>query len=128
MDGTEPSQEIDSLHSALSKIRHHTNSKLENQKAPAQLLVAIESTLDEQEGPGSKTTGASQHATKERQPAEYFLALESMLDKAQSMGVSLICFAFSCPRPFVTLPPLTFALSRFIDSRLLLSSPLWCIF
>lgn len=79
---------LDSLHSALSKIRHHTNSKLENQKGPAQLLVAVEATLAEQDTnastPASGAAAASKHAFVQRAPAEYFLALESMLELTKS--------------------------------------------
>jgi len=50
---------------ALSKIRPHTASSLENQKAPASLLHAIEATLDER-----KT---------ERSPTAYFAALLTAL-------------------------------------------------
>ncbi|PWZ01178.1 NUC173-domain-containing protein [Testicularia cyperi] len=77
--------DLDALHGALSKIRHHTNSKLENQKGPAQLLVAIESTLTEQQNASassSSSLAASQHAINQREPAEYFLALEAMLEMA----------------------------------------------
>ncbi|KAN0061991.1 pre-rRNA processing protein [Thecaphora frezii] len=81
--------DLDGLHTALSKIRHHTSSKLDNQRAPAQLLVAIESTLNEQDAGSSSTPAASaaqpsQHAVKQRQPAEYFLALDSMLQSTQT--------------------------------------------
>jgi ribosomal RNA-processing protein 12 len=50
---------------ALSKIRPHTASSLEHQKAPASLLHAIEATLDER-----KT---------ERSPTAYFAALLTAL-------------------------------------------------
>lgn len=81
------------LQTALAKIRHHTNSKLENQKAPAQLLVAVEAALDEQAQEGETAaqskegTAGSRHAVKKRKPAEYFLALDSMLEKASSKEV-----------------------------------------
>ena len=88
MDASAAAASLDSLHSALSKIRHHTNSKLENQKGPAQLLVAVEATLGEQDASNGSTSAsgasASQHAFVQRAPAEYFLALESMLELAKS--------------------------------------------
>ncbi|CDU24950.1 related to RRP12-Protein required for normal pre-rRNA processing [Sporisorium scitamineum] len=88
MDASAASASLDSLHSALSKIRHHTNSKLENQKGPAQLLVAVEATLGEQDASNGSTSAsgasASRDAFTQRAPAEYFLALESMLELAKS--------------------------------------------
>jgi ribosomal RNA-processing protein 12 len=54
------------LHLALSKIRPHTTSSLEHQKAPAVLLSALEATLDDR-----KT---------ERSPTAYFAALLTTLD------------------------------------------------
>lgn len=54
---------------ALSRIRHLKDSKLENQRAPAQLLVAIEATLAERAAQEQQETG----------PTQYFLALESLL-------------------------------------------------
>ncbi|WFD41651.1 pre-rRNA processing protein [Malassezia psittaci] len=68
------------LKEALSRIRHLKDSKLENQKAPAQLLEAIEATLNEREqDPG---------------PTHYFLALESLLaaqeDDQSSVYVSSV--------------------------------------
>ncbi|SJX64397.1 related to RRP12-Protein required for normal pre-rRNA processing [Sporisorium reilianum f. sp. reilianum] len=88
MDASAAAASLDSLHSALSKIRHHTNSKLENQKGPAQLLVAVEATLGEQDASNGSTSAsgaaASQHAFAQRAPAEYFLALESMLELTKS--------------------------------------------
>ncbi|PWN37806.1 NUC173-domain-containing protein [Meira miltonrushii] len=64
------------LADSLAKIRHHTASKLPNQRAPAQLLVAVESTL--QESSGSKTFS----------PTAYLMALVAMLDKASSQSGS----------------------------------------
>jgi ribosomal RNA-processing protein 12 len=51
---------------ALSKIRPHTTSSLQHQKAPAALLSALEATLDEREA--------------ERSPTAYFAALLTTLD------------------------------------------------
>lgn len=53
------------LGEALLRIRQQTNSKLENQRAPAQLLVAVEATLAERGGDAG--------------PTHYLLALESLL-------------------------------------------------
>ncbi|WFD22899.1 pre-rRNA processing protein [Malassezia equina] len=59
------------LEQALARIRHHTTSKLQNQRMPAQLLVAIEATLAER---------AASDATEEvHGPTAYLLALESLL-------------------------------------------------
>ncbi|PKI84975.1 pre-rRNA processing protein [Malassezia vespertilionis] len=52
---------------SLARVRHLKDSKLENQKAPAQLLVAIEATLAER-------------ADDVTNPTHYFLALESLLN------------------------------------------------
>lgn len=60
----------------LAKLRSLTASKLDNQKAPAQLLVAIEESLDE-----SQPTTSTK---KDRTPAEYFLALDSMLQRSSN--------------------------------------------
>lgn len=67
---------------ALSKLRTLLNSKLENQKAPAQLLVAVEQSLDESQ------QGTGDSVIQERSAGEYYLALESMLEKAMAKGVS----------------------------------------
>ncbi|KAL0956351.1 hypothetical protein HGRIS_002501 [Hohenbuehelia grisea] len=54
------------MDSALAKIRRLTSSKLAHQKTPATLLVALESTLDEQH--------------TERTPTAYFASLLTTLD------------------------------------------------
>ncbi|WFD19291.1 pre-rRNA processing protein [Malassezia caprae] len=59
------------LEQALARIRHLKTSKLENQRAPAQLLVAIEATLAER-----AAADATDEATG---PTAYLLALESLL-------------------------------------------------
>jgi len=56
---------------ALAKIRPHTTSKQAHQRKPAQLLVALESTLKE-------STKASD--TDERNPTAYFAALLTTLE------------------------------------------------
>lgn len=78
------------LEDALDRLRHLKDSKLENQKAPAQLLVAIESTLGER----GEETG----------PTHYFLALESLLaasddENAQVYASSI--YLLSVVLPFV---------------------------
>jgi len=75
------------LQATLSKIRHHTNSKLENQKAPAQLLKAIEETLKDQ-NPVNPSASATQEESHPN-PNEYFLALDSMVQKAGAPDVSV---------------------------------------
>ncbi|KDQ57624.1 hypothetical protein JAAARDRAFT_35316 [Jaapia argillacea MUCL 33604] len=68
-----------SLDEALGKIRPHRNSSLAHQKAPAQLLLALESTFDER--------------NTDRSPTAYFAALLTTLDgtlqKERSTGLSL---------------------------------------
>jgi len=59
------------LEQALARIRHLKTSKLENQRAPAQLLVAIEATLAERAAPDATDEAAG--------PTAYLLALESLL-------------------------------------------------
>lgn len=76
-EAMEVEQRRQGLAEALSKIRHHTSSKLPNQKAPAQLLVAVEETLQAKSG-GSKQ--------EERNPTEYLLALQAMLVKSTGEG------------------------------------------
>lgn len=64
---------------ALSKIRPHTSSSLAHQKAPANLLVALEATFKEQ--------------NTERTPAAYFAglltAIESTVQKEREAGFAL---------------------------------------
>ena len=66
------------LSEALLRIRQQTNSKLENQRAPAQLLVAVEATLAERGGDAG--------------PTHYLLALESLLG-AESDSASVFSSA-----------------------------------
>ncbi|CAL1707164.1 unnamed protein product [Somion occarium] len=56
----------DSLEETLAKIRPHTSSNLPHQKAPATLLIALESTFAEQ--------------NTQRTPTAYFAALLTTLD------------------------------------------------
>lgn len=62
---------------ALTKIRPHTTSKQAHQRKPAQLLVALESTLQE----SSKASG-----TSERNPTAYFAALLTTLEGCLSQN------------------------------------------
>lgn len=55
------------IEAALAKIRPHTASSLPHQKAPANLLVALEATLDEQ--------------NTERTPAAYYAVLLTALER-----------------------------------------------
>ena len=71
-------EQREALMNALERIRHLKDSKLENQRAPAQLLVAIEATLAE------RANTQPQEPQQERQtepagPTQYLLALESLL-------------------------------------------------
>jgi ribosomal RNA-processing protein 12 len=69
----------DGLDATLAKIRPHTTSSLEHQKAPATLLHALEATFDEQ-----KT---------ERSPTAYFAALLTTLDSTlKNEGSSRLAF------------------------------------
>lgn len=56
------------MDTALGKIRPHTSSNLAHQKAPANLLVAIDSTLDSQKS--------------DRSPTAYFAALLTTLESS----------------------------------------------
>lgn len=77
----------EALTDALSKLRSLVNSKLDNQKAPAQLLVAIEQSLIEsRQQQKSASTSTTKNADSSSSPAEYFLALESMLERATAKG------------------------------------------
>ncbi|KAK7692600.1 hypothetical protein QCA50_004232 [Cerrena zonata] len=69
----------DNLDEALAKIRPHTSSNLPHQKAPAKLLIALESTFTEQ--------------NTQKTPTAYFAALlttlDSTLQAARSSGPEL---------------------------------------
>lgn len=66
LDHCKPSSAMADLAQALSKIRPHITSSLANQKAPAILLQALESTFEEQNADNS--------------PTAYFAALLTTLD------------------------------------------------
>ncbi|KAL9933007.1 hypothetical protein V8E36_008262 [Tilletia maclaganii] len=69
------------LDAALAKLRHQTASQLESQRKHAQLLLAIESTLDEQHESKRKRIAI------ERSPTEYLIALQSMLSNKAAANV-----------------------------------------
>ncbi|KAL0578292.1 pre-rRNA processing protein [Marasmius crinis-equi] len=104
------------MEQALSKIRVHTSSSLSHQKAPAKLLVAIESTFEEQ-----KT---------ERTPTAYFAALlttldstiqknETSLDEGDVLPAELYLLALVSP--FVAVP----VLRTHLNTLLNLTAPLF---
>lgn len=109
------------LETALSKIRPHTNSSLPHQKAPANLLVALEATFKEQNA--------------ERTPAAYFAglltALESTaenernggyaLEEADILPAELYMLALVCP--YVPAP----VIRANMNTLLAVTSPLWSI-
>lgn len=76
-DSQDPPQET--LASSLSKIRRLTSSTLSHQSKPAQLLLAIESTIS-QNLPSSSTIPYP--------PTAYFVALFSCLEKACSDDIA----------------------------------------
>jgi ribosomal RNA-processing protein 12 len=63
------------IETALAKIRPHTTSSLAHQKAPAQLLQALESTLEQQ--------------GTERSPTAYFAALLTTLESTVQSSETL---------------------------------------
>ncbi|PWN17759.1 NUC173-domain-containing protein [Microstroma glucosiphilum] len=118
-----PAPPPDAMVGALSKLRTLLNSKLENQKTPAQLLVAVEQSLDESQ------QGGSEGVTKERSAGEYYLALESMLEKAMAKGspASLLPSTFyilAIVAPYVSAGILRARLSTILPALLfVLSNP-----
>lgn len=76
-EGSDTGARRAALADALGRIRHLKTSKLENQRAPAQLLVAIEATLAER----NEETG----------PTQYLLALESLLSAEPAPAVAESC-------------------------------------
>lgn len=83
-DGYDKEARAADLEESLAKIRHHTGSKLPNQRAPAQLLAAIESTLAEGQASQGPSASTSQDVTLtgKASPTEYFMALEATLKRA----------------------------------------------
>lgn len=64
------------MEEALDKIRPHTKSALLNQSAPAKLLVAVESTLNEQE---QETTPVAYYAS-------FFATLQETVKREEASG------------------------------------------
>ncbi|KAJ8077206.1 pre-rRNA processing protein [Marasmius tenuissimus] len=104
------------MEQSLSKIRVHTTSSLAHQKSPAKLLIAIESTLDEQR--------------TERSPTAYFAALFTTLDSTiQKNETSLNdgdvlpaeLYLLALISPFVAVP----VLRTHINTLLNLTAPLF---
>ncbi|KAF8515453.1 NUC173-domain-containing protein [Gautieria morchelliformis] len=103
-----------SFEASLSKIRPHTSSSLAHQKAPANLLVALDSTLRDQ--------------GTERSPTAYFAALLTTLESSQSkvsfgdgdlLPAILYLFALVAPH----LPPAV--IRSHLSTLLSLLSPLF---
>ncbi|KAF9263376.1 NUC173-domain-containing protein [Marasmius fiardii PR-910] len=104
------------MEEALSKIRVHTTSSLLHQKAPAKLLIAIESTLDEQR--------------TERTPTAYFAAILTTIDATmQKKEISLNegdvlpaeLYLLALVSPFVTVPVIRTNLNALLN----LTAPLF---
>lgn len=98
-----------SLVSALSKIRPHTASSLPHQKAPANLLVALETTLTEQR--------------TERTPTAYFAALLTALDTSKTNPtfgeadvLPAILYLLALVIPYVPVPVIGSNLSVLLSS------------
>lgn len=113
----------DALWDRLSKLRLLKNSKLDNQKHPAQLLVAIEQSLKELNGnTAAPSASTSAHASSSpRLPAEYFLALESMLERATTKDaptklLSSIFYILSLVTPYVSAAILQVRLSTLLPA------------
>jgi len=64
----------------LLKIRPHTSSNLAHQKKPAQLLVALESTIQSTSGSNSTSTSISSSSSATPAPSAYFAALVTTLE------------------------------------------------
>lgn len=109
----------DNLEQALSKIRPHTSSSLQHQKAPATLLRALEATFREQ--------------NTEKSPTAYFAALlttlEGTLQASRTSGPSLgegdvlpaELYLLALVTPFVPAPVIRSNLNTVIN----LSAPLF---
>ncbi|KAH8119547.1 NUC173-domain-containing protein [Phellopilus nigrolimitatus] len=107
------------LEAALSKIRPHTTSSLPHQKAPANLLTALEATFKEQNA--------------ERTPAAYFAglltALESTVQKEREGNFALRdgdllpaeLYLLALVGPFVPPP----VIRANLNTLLSLTTPLW---
>ncbi|THH08369.1 hypothetical protein EW145_g2754 [Phellinidium pouzarii] len=107
------------MEAAISKIRPHTSSSLPHQKAPANLLIALEATFKEQKA--------------ERSPAAYFAglltALESTVKKERDEKYALAdgdllpaeLYLLALVGPFVPAP----VVRANLNTLLSLTSPLW---
>ena len=107
------------MESAVSKVRPHTSSSLAHQRAPANLLVALEATFKEQNA--------------ERTPAAYFAglltALESTVQKEREKEYALgdgdilpaELYLLALIGPFVPAPVIRSNLNTFLS----LTTPLW---
>ncbi|KAG8794506.1 hypothetical protein FRC16_010479, partial [Serendipita sp. 398] len=89
----------DEFSTALAKIRPHTNSKLPHQRKPAQLLAALEATLEQ-------NAGSSENSRQS--PTAYFAALittleecilrkELSLDEGSTLAATLYLLAMVVP-------------------------------
>lgn len=106
------------MDAALSKIRPHTSSSLPHQKAPANLLVALEATFKEQNA--------------ERTPTAYFAGLITALESSvrneagkYSLGDGDILpaelYLLALVAPFVPAP----VIRNNLNTLILFTSPLW---
>lgn len=77
------------LNEALLKIRHHTSSRLENQRAPALLLSAIETGLQEHHAAARAAGQAAPAPGTSPSPIEYLVGMLSMSSAATS---SKVCY------------------------------------
>ncbi|KAJ8468973.1 hypothetical protein ONZ45_g17047 [Pleurotus djamor] len=103
------------MEAALSKIRHHTSSSLPHQKAPATLLVALESTLDDQ---NAGRTSTAYFAT-------LLTALEGTIQKDRNFGDADVLpaelYLLALVIPFVPAP----VIKANLQTVLSLTSPLF---
>lgn len=102
----------DDFVTALLKIRPHTTSKQDHQRKPAQLLVALESTLRETSNPIKSS---------EQSPTAYFAALITTLEGCLSRGdttlnegdtLPAILYLLALVFPFVPEPVLRSHMSK----------------
>lgn len=77
----------EALNASLTKIRHHTSSKLENQRAPALLLAAIETGIAEHHAAARAAGQAAPPESASPSPTEYLVGMLSMVPAATSNSV-----------------------------------------
>ncbi|KAG8807998.1 hypothetical protein FRC17_004186, partial [Serendipita sp. 399] len=108
------------LATALAKIRPHTNSKLPHQRKPAQLLVALESTLDQNASSSelSRPTSTAYFAALITTLEECILRNELSLEEGSTLAAILYLLATvgpfvphtvlrtNLPKLYQLLPPL----------------------